>query len=154
MNLWYAVKVKYIKKVEKNGQEEYKKVNETFLLPAVSFTDAESRITKEIGKSAEGEFFVHAMSVKDVTEIIRNEEGGQWYNVKIEIQEEDENGKVSKTKQNYMVESMSTKSANKSLDERLSDAMFSYEVTTVSKTNIMDVFYEDLDVEISREPAV
>lgn len=153
MNRWYTVKVKYTKKIEKNGQEDVKKVNESFLLPAVSFTDAESRITKEIGKSAQGEFLVHAMSVTDVAEIMRNQDGGQWYQCKIEISEEDDNGKVSKTKQNYMVEAFSVQDANEKLDNGLSDAMFTYETTNVSLTKIMDVFYEDLDVEVSREPA-
>jgi len=152
MNRWYTVKVKYTKKVEKNGNEDLKKVNEAFLLPAVSFTDAEARITKEIGKSAQGEFLVHAMSVTDVTDVVRNQDGGQWYKCKIEISEEDDNGKVSKTKQTYMVEEFSVQSANNKLADKLSDAMFTYETTDVSLTKIMDVFYEDLDVELSREP--
>ncbi len=149
MRRWYTVKVKYTKKIEKNGQEDYKQVNESFLLPAVSFTDAEARITKEIGKSAQGEFLPSAMSVTDVTDIFRNDAGGQWYQCKIAISHEDDNGKVSKTKQSYMVEAFSLQEATSRLDDKLKDAMFDYESTSTILTSIMDVFYEDLDVQVS-----
>lgn len=151
MNKWYTVKVKYGKKSE-DGQEP-KKVNEAFLLPAVSFTDAEARINKEIGQAAAGEFLVHAMSVTEITEIIRNNEGGQWYLGSITISNEDDNGKVSKTKQNYMIEAMSVKDATTNLENELEDAMFEFETTKVAISTIVDVFYQDLDVELSRTTA-
>jgi len=144
---WYTVKTKYIKKG--NEGEESKKVTESFLLPAVSFTDAEARIHKEIGQTAEGEFSVNAMSVTEIQEVIRNTEGGQWYMSKIAISYEDD-GKVTKVKQNYMVEGMSVKQASNSIDEKLNDAMFDYEITNVALSSIVDVFYPDLDKELSR----
>jgi hypothetical protein len=150
MRRWYTVKVKYTKKIEKNGEENFKQVNESFLLPAVSCTDAEARVTKEIGKSAQGEFLISAMSVTEVADIFRNDDGGQWYQCKITISEEDDNGKVSKTKQNYMIEAFSVQEATTRLDSELEDAMFDYEPTSTTLTSIMDVFYDDLDVEISR----
>lgn len=150
MRRWYTVKVKYTKKIEKDGQEDYKQVTESFLLPAVSFTDAEARITKEIGKSAQGEFLPSAMSVTEIVEVFRNANGGQWYQCKITISYEDDNGKISKSKQNYMVESTSVQEAASMLDEKLESAMFDYEITSTTLTNIMDVFHDDLDVEISR----
>jgi len=153
MRRWYTVKVKYTKKIEKNGEEDYKQVNESFLLPAVSFTDAEARITKEISSSASGEFLVHAMSLTEICDIFRNQDGGQWYLCKIVISEEDDRGKVSNIKQNYMVEGISVQDASEKLDKKLSDAMFSYETTNVALSNIIDVLYEDLDVEISRTEA-
>jgi len=149
MQRWYTVKVKYMKKGE-NG-EESKKANEAFLLPAVSFTDAEARINKEIGQTADGEFLVHAMSLTEVQDIFRNTEGGQWYNCKITITYEDD-GKVTKVKQNYMVEAMSVQSATERVDGELKDAMFEYETTATSFSPIVDVFYQDLDREISRTP--
>ncbi len=147
MQRWYTVKVKYNKKG--NEGEESKKVNEAFLLPAVSFTDAEARINKEIGQSADGEFLVHAMSLTEIQDIFRNSDGGQWYLCKITIAYEDD-GKVTKVKQNYMVESTSVQEATNSLDKNLEDALFDYETTNVALSPIIDVFYQDLDKEISR----
>ena len=144
---WYTVKVKYNKKGQDG--EESKRVSESFLLPAVSFTDAEARIHKEIGQTADGEFAVNAMSVTEIQDVIRNTEGGQWYMCKITITYEDDD-KVTKVKQNYMVEGMSVQNASNSIDEKLSDAMFDYETTNVALSPIMDVFYPDLDKELSR----
>ncbi len=144
---WYTVKVKYNKK-GKEG-EDSKRVTESFLLPAVSFTDAEARIHKEVGQTADGEFSVNAMSVTEIQDVIRNTEGGQWYMSKITISYED-NDKVTKVKQNYMVEGMSVQQVTNSIDEKLSDAMFDYETTNVALSTIIDVFYPDLDKEISR----
>lgn len=154
MKRWYTVKVKYNKKVQKNnGEEALKKVNESYLIPAVSFTDAETIINKEVGKSATGEFLVHAMSVTDVMDIFRYEDSGYWYMCKITIEYQDDKGNISKEKQNYMVEASSVDEANRRLEERLSDAMFSYKTTNVSLSKIIDVFHPNLDVEISRTPA-
>lgn len=153
MQRWYTVKVKYTKEVEKNGEPSSKNVNEAYLLPAVSCTDAETIITKELKETAAGEFLVHAMSVTEVTDIFRNDAGGQWYQCKIEISEEDDNGKVSKTKQNYMVEAFACKDAEKRLDDELKDAMFDYELIGNNLTKYVDVLYEDLGVEVSRTPA-
>ena len=150
MNRWYTVKVKYNKIGE---DEEVKKLNEAFLLPAVSFTDAEARINKEIGQTASGEFLVHAMSVTEITEIIRSEEGGHWYLGKITISDEDDNGKTSKTKQNYMIEATSVQDATTNLENKLEGAMFDFETTGVALSTIVDVYHQDLDVEISRVSA-
>jgi len=147
MQRWYTVKVKYNKKGQEG--EDSKKANEAFLLPAVSFTDAEARINKEIGQTADGEFLVHAMSVTEITEIIRNNDGGQWYLGSITISYEDD-GKVTKVKQNYMIEAMSVKDATANLESELEDAMFDFETTKVAVSTIVDVFYQDLDKELSR----
>lgn len=147
---YYTVKVKYNKKGQ--AGEESKKVSESFLLPAVSFTDAEARIHKEIGQTADGEFAVNAMSVTEIQDVFRNTEGGQWYMCKITIAYEDD-GKIAKVKQNYMVEGMTVQGASKSIDEQLKDVMFEYEITNVALSTIIDVFYPDLDVELSRESA-
>lgn len=151
MNRWYTVKVKYTKEIEKSdGEMDVKRVSESYLLPAVSCTDAEKIITKELSEAAAGEFLVNAMSITEVADIFRNDAGGQWYKCTIEITEEDDKGKVSKTKQNFMVEAFSCKNAEEILDQELSDAMFDYELVSNSLTKFVDVLYENLDVEISR----
>ncbi len=151
MRQWYTVKVKYTKEVQKsNGDDTLKKVNEPYLIPAVSFTDAEARVNKEVGESAKGDFLVHAMSVTNVMDVFRFDDCDQWHMCKITITHEDDNGKLTTEKQNYMVESSSVSQANKRLAEKLSDAMFDFRITKVEESNVVDVFHPDLDVEISR----
>ena len=51
MNIWFECTAKYIK-MDESGRE--KKVSETYLLDAVSFTEAESRIYKELQTMVSG----------------------------------------------------------------------------------------------------
>ena len=50
---WFEVKVKYTK-VDENGRQ--RKVSELYLLDAVSFTEAESRIIEELRRDNSGRF--------------------------------------------------------------------------------------------------
>ena len=147
MKRWYTVKVKYNKKSEEEGKDP-KKVNEAFLFQAVSFTDAEARINKEIGQTAVGEFLVHSMSITEMTDVVRGD-GGSWYTCKT-ISEYEDDGKKYKDKYSYMVEAESVNHASDMLDESLKDAMFTYEITNVALSPVVDVFHPDLDIELSR----
>lgn len=55
MHNWFECKVKYDKMME-NGMQ--KKVSEPYLVDALSFTEAEARIIKEITPYISGEFEV------------------------------------------------------------------------------------------------
>ncbi len=66
---WFEVKVKYTKQLE-NGS--FKRVTEPYLLAAITFTDAESRIYEELGNIIRGEFHVTSINrEKNLTKIKR-----------------------------------------------------------------------------------
>ena len=52
---WFECKVKYVRMLETGMQ---KAVNEPYLVDALSFTEAESRITEEMAPFISGEFIV------------------------------------------------------------------------------------------------
>ena len=60
-----------------------KKVSETYLLDAVSFTEAETRIYKELVSMVSGEFSVTRISRTKLAEIIPSESGDRWYKAKV-----------------------------------------------------------------------
>ena len=154
MKKWFTVKTKYNKTIITQDGEDSKRVSETFLIPAVSFTDAELRINKEIGQTKNSELSVQAMSVTEITDIFRsNNDEGDWWLCKIVILPEVEEGEkpAAKIKQSYMVEANSVNSASTRVAEKLNDAMFTYEITNIALSLIVNVFHQDLDVEISRE---
>ncbi|MEK6830219.1 MAG: DUF4494 family protein [Nanoarchaeota archaeon] len=153
MRRWYTVKVKYTKKIEKDGEVDYKKISESYLLSAVSFTDAEATITKEVGDRAEGEFLVHAMSVTEMNDVFRYRDTGFWYLCKTTSEFED-NGKVTKIKETYMVEAASVSEASSRLEESLKEALYDYKISSVALSPVMDVIEASLDKELSRtQPA-
>ena len=59
MSTWFETKVRY-EKVMENGVQ--KTVNEVFLVDAMSFTEAEARVTKEMEPYLNGDFSVAAVT--------------------------------------------------------------------------------------------
>ena len=55
MGKWYECKIKYRKLLE---DDQEKVVNETYLVDALSFTEAEKRITEEMVQYISGEFSI------------------------------------------------------------------------------------------------
>jgi hypothetical protein len=71
MNNWFECKVTY----DRTGEDGIiKKVTEPYLVDALSFTEAESRICKECQAYATGEFTVSAVKRCKITEMFFNED--------------------------------------------------------------------------------
>ena len=118
MNNWFTVKVKYTKQLE-NGT--LKRVSEPYLLAAMTFTDAETRIYEELGQIIKGEFNVVGISRTEVHDIFYYEECDTWYKCKITFDSEGdgEDAKKKKVSQNFLVTAFSVKDAFEKLKESL-----------------------------------
>ena len=77
---WFECKVRYDKTMEDGS---IKKVNEPYLVDALSFTEAEARITEEQTPFISGEFTVSAVKRTKISEIFWDETGDRWYLVKV-----------------------------------------------------------------------
>ena len=66
---WFEAKVKYIK-VNEDGRE--KKVTESYLLDAMSYTEAESRIMKEMESVIKGEYYINGLKKSNITELVES----------------------------------------------------------------------------------
>ena len=62
---WFEAKVKYMK-VNEDGRE--KKVNEAYLLDAMSYTEAESRIMHEMESVISGDYYISSLKKSNITE--------------------------------------------------------------------------------------
>ena len=71
MHTWLLTKIRY-EKVMENGMQ--KKVTEPYLVDALSFTEAEARITEEMPPFISGEFTVFDISRAHYSEIFTSEE--------------------------------------------------------------------------------
>lgn len=155
MNNWFTVKVKYTKQLE-NGT--FKRVSEPYLLCAMTFTDAETRIYEELGQIIRGEFNVVGISRTEIHDIFHYEECDVWYKCKITFESEGSSadGEVEKKKkvaQNFLVTANSVKDAFDKLKESLSTLMVDYLIPSIIVSPIVDIFpyREELDKEISRK---
>ncbi len=138
MNTWFECTAKY-SKMDENGRE--KKVSETYLLDAVSFTDAETRIYKELVTMVSGEFSVTRISRTNLAEIIPSETGDRWYKTKVTfITFDEENGKEKRVSQFVLVFSNTVKSACDQVNEAMKGMMADFEISGVTESPIVDVF--------------
>ena len=138
MNTWFECTAKYAKMGE-DGRE--KKVSETYLLDAVSFTEAETRIYKELVSMVSGEFTVTRISKTKLAEIIPSESGDRWYKAKVTfITFDEESGKEKRVSQFVLVFSDNVRNAYDQVIEAMKGMMADFEIGGITESPIVDVF--------------
>lgn len=82
MHNWFTCKIRFEKTLE-NGMN--KKVTELYLVDALSFTEAESRIIEEMTPFMSGEFEVVGVAKANYNELFPSEEGAadRWFKCKL-----------------------------------------------------------------------
>jgi len=138
MNTWFECTAKYIK-MDENGHE--KKASETYMLDAISFTEAESRIYKELQTMVSGEFMVSKISKTRISEIIPSDNGDRWYKARVTfITVDEESGKEKRTSQQVLVYSDNVKEAYDQIIEAMQGMMADFEISGINESTILDVF--------------
>jgi hypothetical protein len=140
MHKYFLVKVKY----EKTSEEgKIVKVSELYLVDALSFTECEARIVKEMEPFISGEFEVAAITKKNYTEIVENELAGfdKWFECKLNfITLDEEKGVEKKTPVFILVQSDFVGTANDMIESHMKDSVADYTIEGVKETKIIDVF--------------
>jgi len=146
MNTWFECTAKY-NKFDESGRE--KKVIESYLIDAVSFTEAESRIYKELQTMVSGEFVVSKISKTKISEIIPSDDGDRWYKAKVAfITVDDESGKEKRVMQNILVFSDNIKNVYDKILESMQGMMADFEISGINESSIIDVFpYDDQKIQ-------
>lgn len=124
-----------------------KKVTELYIVDALSFTEAESRIIAEMQPFISGEFAVVSEKITNYSELVRtdNEEADKWYKTKINLITLDEKTMVEKKQPVYLlVQAHDIDEARKRINEHMKDTMTDWTCEAVQETKIMDVFLYDL----------
>lgn len=75
---WFEAKVK-LTRLDEYGRE--KKVVETYLVDAVSYTEAEARMVEEMDVIASGDFHITGLKPSRISEVLEpcGIEGGKWF---------------------------------------------------------------------------
>lgn len=139
MQTWFESKVKYAK-VTGSGNEQM--VTENFLLDAVSYTDAETRIIRKMQEMVKGgEFSIVDIKKSRIAEVFPYESGEWWFKATINLVTIDEDaGKEKKMRTYYLVMANDIREALERLEESLSFLVIPYVITSVAVSTIMDVF--------------
>ena len=138
---WFECKVKY-EKVMEDGLK--KQVVEQYVVDALSFAEAEQRITEEMSAYISGEFEVVDVKKAAYKEVFfddDNEASDRWYKAKLDFITLDERTeKEKRSRVTYLVQASSLKSALKGIEEVMSGTMIDYDAAALTGTSLMDVF--------------
>ena len=135
---WFECKVQY-DKLQENGS--VKKVSEPYLVDALSFTEAEARITEEQRPFISGEFSVAAVKRTKINEIFWSEGGDRWYLVKVAfITIDEKTGVEKKTTVQMLAQATDFKDALAVFEEGMKGSAADYEIVSITETPLMDVY--------------
>ena len=137
---WFECKIRYEKTMDDGLQ---KKVTEAYVVDALSFSEAEEKIIEEMSSYISGEFNVTDIKKAAYGEIFFSDldAADKWYKAKLQFITLDENsGKEKHTTVTYLVQAGSFNGAVKNLDEVMGGTMIDYVITSMTETQLMDVF--------------
>lgn len=137
---WIETKVRYEKTME-NGLQ--KNVTEPYLVDALSFTEAEARITEEVTPYISGEFSVSAVKRTNICEIMPSDDADadKWYKVKAAFISINEKTLAEKRSNSYyLVQAGDLKKALAAFENGMKGTMADFEIIAISETAIMDVY--------------
>ncbi len=140
MTNWFECRIKYEKTLE-NGTR--KKVSESYLVDAMTFTEAESRIIEEVTPFVVGGFEVTHISKDPISELSNatDEKADLWYKAKIAfISLDEKTGSEKKSFSTMYVRACNFSDALKHLNDSMKGTMSYWECHSISLSKVIDVF--------------
>lgn len=146
-----------------------KKVTETYLVDALTFTEAETRIVKEISQYVSGELDVVAIKRTNYSEIVydkfnlnsrteaevqkitgqntqASEFADKWFKAKVNyITIDEKSGKDKKDAVHFIINAGSVMAAHNTLVNHMKGTLADYDISTLDETRIMDVYVYSAD---------
>ncbi len=135
---WFECKVRYDKTMENGAQ---KKVNEPYLVDALSFTEAEARMIDEITPFISGDFSISAVKRTKIAEIFWDDSADKWYLVKVAfITIDEKTAAEKKTTSLILVAANDFRGALDAFMLGMKDTMADFEIVSITETPLMDVY--------------
>jgi hypothetical protein len=138
--IWFECKISYEKVMEDGLQ---KKVKESYVVDALSFTEAESRIMEEMSSYISGEFTIENINKATYKEVFFSDEelADRWYRAKLQFITIDEKSeKEKRSNVYYLVQAGTLKGAVASIESVMGTSMIDYVIASVAETALMDVY--------------
>ena len=137
---WYEVKYQH-EQTQEDGTQ--KKVTELYTVDALSFTEAESKITEEMKLYVSGETLIKAITRAPYKEILFDdrENADKFYKAKLDfITIDEKTEKEKKSTVTYLVQAANLDEAKKNINEVMGTTMIDYDIQSIAETKIIDVF--------------
>ena len=136
--IWYECKVKY-RKTHETGEQKVS--TDTYLLDAVSYTEAEARITEEMKAYTNEDFRIMNIKVANFSEVHPFENSDRWFKSKVSLVAlDEESGKERKTNIYLLVQANDVKEAFENTTKAMETTMGDYSIPSITESPILDVF--------------
>lgn len=137
---WFECKVKYDKTMETGL---LKKVTETYMVDALSFTEAEKRFIEELTPYISGEFEVTDIKRARLVELFESIDASadRWYKAKVAyITLDEKTGAEKRSNQLMLVQATGFQNALAQLEKGMAGTLGDWVVVSMTETPVMDVF--------------
>lgn len=137
---WFECKVRYDKTLETGL---LKKVTESYLVDALSFTEAEERFLQEIEPMMTGEYSVSDIKRAKISELFESIDttDDKWYKAKVAyIAYDEKKGVEKRTNQIMLIQAKDLRVAVQNLDKGMQGTMGDWDIISIAETPIMDIF--------------
>ena len=137
---FFEVKIQY-KKMQEDGKE--KKVTEQYVVEALSFTEAESRIAEEMLPYTDGDLDVVSEKIAPYYEILLSENSNddKWFLSKVAfITLDEKTAKEKKQTFRYLVQAATSEHALDYTKTMLNQCLSDYSIDSVQDTPTLNVF--------------
>ena len=138
--IWFECKISYEKVMEDGLQ---KKVKESYVVDALSFTESESRIMEEMSSYISGEFTIENINKATYKEVFFSDDelADRWYRAKLQFITIDEKSeKEKRSNVYYLVQAGTLKGAVANIESVMGTSMIDYVIASVAETALMDVY--------------
>lgn len=149
---WFDTKIRYEKTLEDGT---LKRVTEEYIVDALSFTEAETKILEEMSAYISGDFKITNIKPATFHEIFFSDHvnDDKWYKVKLQfITIDEKTEKEKRSTVNYLIQSATLPAAVKNIEEVMGGTMIDYVISAVNETLIMDVFEHNTDSGKNKKP--
>lgn len=137
--VWYETTVRY----ERQKGDGNNIATESYAVDALSFAEAEQRITEEMEPYCSGDFDVKKIAIAPYTEVFfsEDEDDDKFFRATVAMITLDERtGKEKKTNVNYLVQAKNIETARRYVVDSFFNSQIDYEINRLVETKILDVF--------------
>lgn len=136
--MYYEVKIKY---PEVNGVDEVKDVNRSFLIDAMSFTEAETRMVELARERDFKDLTIKAITYSRINKVINEVEGDddKFFNVTVTYVEETDEGKKKNYHLYYLVRARTPEETILFIEQDWAGSTTEWKITQIKESPIVEV---------------